>query len=79
MVRGEDATQVKVVTYYRLCDRFSFGALILKDEELKAVFRQEAEAKTAYRVQLGRRSLMMLTAPQMQRMRCRARCWRGMN
>lgn len=53
MVGNEDATEVKVVTYYRLSDRFSSGVLILKDKELKAFLDRmqtwllEAEAKTA--------------------------------
>jgi len=51
MVRSKDATEVKVVTHHRLCDGFSFGALILKDEELKAVFRQDANLASGSRAQ----------------------------
>lgn len=33
---------MRSVTYYRLCDRFSFEVLILKYQELKTGFRQDA-------------------------------------
>lgn len=84
MVRREDAREVKSVTYYRLCDRLSFGVLILKYQELKAGFRQNANLASGSRghicIQNATRKevLMMLTTPQKQRMKHRDRSRRRM-
>lgn len=55
MVRREDAREVKSVTYYRLCDGFSFGVLILKYQELNKGFRQDANLAGMQRPYLYRK------------------------